>query len=258
MKLAQGSPGRAAMFRTKKSAIRAVGLLLLLLIGLIVPIRGSGIIAKARLEYLFTNPDGTPCDKPCLLGIKPRGTPFRTATGILRRHPMLKWMDDINCNKDFGFCSFELRYYGAKGTIAAFDVSRDQPVIQDIYLSFDNGADAPVLGDMINLLGTALVVLPHYDCCDADDLPAYLDKLERFGPTYGVTLYYPALGIEITDRARLANDEYALRPASPVMGFRIFKPYPICTRASAYWDRWHGFVSLADYFDQPYQRCNAT
>lgn len=246
------------MFRTKMAAVSSITLLIVLIVGLLLPIRGSGIIAKARLEYLFTNPDGTPCEKPCLLGIRIRGTPFRTATGILRRHPMLKWMDEVNCRKDFGFCSFELRYYGAKGTIAAFDVSRDQPVIEDIYLSFDNAPDAPVMGDMINLLGTSLLILPHYDCCDTEDLSVYLNKLERFGPTYGVTLYYPALGIEITDRARLSGGEYYLRPASPVMGFRIFKPYPVCTRVAAYWDRWHGFVSLTTYFNQPFRRCNAS
>ncbi len=43
-------------------------------------------------DLLFTNPDGTPCTQPCLLGIRPGGTSQADAVAILRAHPLTRAM----------------------------------------------------------------------------------------------------------------------------------------------------------------------
>lgn len=37
-------------------------------------------------DVLFTNPDGTPCESPCLFGIQPGQTPYRGAVALLQTH----------------------------------------------------------------------------------------------------------------------------------------------------------------------------
>src|SRR5262249_50436568 len=36
---------------------------------------------------LFTKPDGTPCERPCLFGVQPGITSFDQALALLRAHP---------------------------------------------------------------------------------------------------------------------------------------------------------------------------
>src|SRR5713101_8684360 len=40
------------------------------------------------LSALFTNPDGSPCVKPCLFGVRPGETTLDDALKILDRHPL--------------------------------------------------------------------------------------------------------------------------------------------------------------------------
>jgi hypothetical protein len=40
-----------------------------------------------HFAILFTNPDGTPCQRPCLFGVRPGKTPYDTAIKLLQLHP---------------------------------------------------------------------------------------------------------------------------------------------------------------------------
>src|SRR5579864_3430262 len=64
----------------------AVGLLLSLtvLIGLVRLIGGT---QSVPLAMLFTQPDGTPCQRPCLFGVQPGQTSYKQAVELLRNHP---------------------------------------------------------------------------------------------------------------------------------------------------------------------------
>jgi hypothetical protein len=46
--------------------------------------------APASLAALFTNPDGAPCIRPCLLGIRPNDTPLREALRLVSAHPLTR------------------------------------------------------------------------------------------------------------------------------------------------------------------------
>src|SRR5258706_6456660 len=49
----------------------------------------AGTAEPLPLTVLFSNPDGTPCELPCLFGVRPEKTRFDDALAILQSHPML-------------------------------------------------------------------------------------------------------------------------------------------------------------------------
>jgi hypothetical protein len=228
-----------------------------LLGGLVAPVRLAGTGATARLDYLFTTPEGEQCQKPCLFGIRPGQMTFRQATQLLRTHPLIYDMNESVCLRASGVCTFRVRLYGATGTVVAMEqnVERIDFLVDDVYIAFDHTDAAPVLGDAIAAFGDSLMLLPHYDCCAADDLIQAKDKLNRFGPTYGFTYYFRSLGIEVTDYASFKNGVYYLQPETRLSGLRVFRPYPVCARTHKYWDHWHGFISMDAYYSKPTVEC---
>ncbi|MFN8419711.1 MAG: hypothetical protein U0528_10795 [Anaerolineae bacterium] len=223
----------------------------------IAPVRMAGTQGTARLDYLFTTPDGEQCQKPCLFGIRPGSMTFRQAAQLLRQHPLIFDMNESVCSRTSGVCTFRVRLYGASGTVIAMEqsVERQDFLVDDIYLAFDHTADAPILGDVIAALGDSMAVMPHYDCCSSADLATAKDKILRFGPTYSAILYFRQLGIEITDYAQTKNNTFFFEPETRISGMRVFKPYPVCSRTGKYWDRWYGFTSLDYYYSKPITEC---
>lgn len=45
---------------------------------------------------LFTNPDGTPCERPCLFGVRPGYTRHEDAIAILRSHPLTRHLQQTS------------------------------------------------------------------------------------------------------------------------------------------------------------------
>src|SRR5438552_4157908 len=61
-----------------------------LFVVLCVAIGGVQLItraARASVATLFTNPDSSPCQRPCLFGVRPGETSYETAIKLLQRHP---------------------------------------------------------------------------------------------------------------------------------------------------------------------------
>jgi hypothetical protein len=246
------------MLRRMRHLYWGFACVLVIVISLIAPMRLVAEISRPRVDYLFTNADGSACERPCMFGVRPRLMSFRLATQLLRQHPLVEQMDESGCSRMAGFCTFRVRLLGASGAVTAMEGSRgpDQSIlVDDVYLSFDRPGEAPVLGDFISALGTDLVMIPHYDCCGQTALESAVDKLLRFGPTYALTLYYPRLGVELTDFVTSRHAQYALDPRGTIKGVRVFPPYPTCTRTKVYWDQWHGFVSLATLYEQRHITC---
>jgi hypothetical protein len=50
----------------------------------------SAKMQPSHLAMLFTNPDGTPCKRPCLFGIRPGETPYEPAIRLLQTHPLTR------------------------------------------------------------------------------------------------------------------------------------------------------------------------
>jgi hypothetical protein len=70
--------------------IRAVFTLLLLLVFALVAVVGMTHRDTNRFAYLFTKPDGSTCETPCLLGVEALDLPFETIDRSLRSHPALQ------------------------------------------------------------------------------------------------------------------------------------------------------------------------
>src|SRR5215813_5145145 len=54
-----------------------------------VTTRLIGGLWSSPLEVLFTDPDGSPCERPCMFGLRPGKTKFRPLPFLLR-HPLLE------------------------------------------------------------------------------------------------------------------------------------------------------------------------
>ena len=74
------------MFRTFRLIFAFVGLLAVA----VFTMRLIGGAQPLPTVTLFTNPDGTPCKRPCLFGIEPGKTTREEAVALLKAHPILK------------------------------------------------------------------------------------------------------------------------------------------------------------------------
>lgn len=75
---------------------RLIRLTLLLIVTCAAAIFTTHLIGGTRpnpLAILFTNPDGTPCQRPCLLGVGPGETKYEDAVALLRTHPFMLQFD---------------------------------------------------------------------------------------------------------------------------------------------------------------------
>lgn len=66
--------------------VRLVSSLVLALAAALLLVRAAGA-GRPSLPPIFTNPDGTPCDRPCLFGIRPGETRSIRAVDLIRQHP---------------------------------------------------------------------------------------------------------------------------------------------------------------------------
>src|SRR5215467_16109656 len=52
--------------------------------------RYVGESRRGSFMLLFTNPDGSPCQRPCLLGIRPGDMTFDATVALLKVHPVTR------------------------------------------------------------------------------------------------------------------------------------------------------------------------
>src|SRR5712692_773168 len=69
---------------------RAVLVLLLIFASVTLAMRMIGGARAAAFATVFTNPDGSPCQRPCLFGIRPGKTTAEEAVALLKSHPFLR------------------------------------------------------------------------------------------------------------------------------------------------------------------------
>ncbi len=121
------------MRRFRKLALALVGTLILLIaIACFICVPSTH---ADPMHLLFINPDGTPCDQPCLLGVQPGKTPYSDVFAILRAHPLTC---DFNFDLDQGIG----RGPGVR-VILHFDAGNYLSQIDLVR----TGADSPMIGD---------------------------------------------------------------------------------------------------------------
>jgi hypothetical protein len=72
--------------------IRRVLVVLMTFITLLASVRLVGSRQKSLLPLIFTNPDGSPCQRPCLFGAEPGRMTSDEAVAVLKRHPLTRTM----------------------------------------------------------------------------------------------------------------------------------------------------------------------
>jgi hypothetical protein len=75
--------------------IRIAIVVMSLLLAAIVGVRTIGAAQKSPLVALFSAPDGSPCEQPCLFGVRPGKTLFSDAVLLLRQHPLLQGFEEF-------------------------------------------------------------------------------------------------------------------------------------------------------------------
>jgi len=216
--------------------------------GVLVAVRGGSGIAPLRLSQLLTSPDGSACQMPCILGIRPGHMTLTQAKVTLRLHPYVGKLDENECNQYIGYCGFRLRGIHASGMIS----STVDGIVQNVYIFMDD-PNAMHLGDFINVLGMPLAVVPRFSCCKVDQ---FISQLTRFPPPYGFRFYFPDQGILVRDNAHIEpGDTYRLSPESPVFDFLVADPADMQVmadqreRSTHFWEQWHGFTTVNRYFE---------
>ncbi len=140
---------------------------------LMVLIRTTRQAPSPLVATLFTNPDGTACQQPCLLGIQAE-TPYEETFALLKRHPFTRQL-----NVRYGPGAHELLYRGAESSVTLS--GPDGRLVPPLTVSADfrpapsgKELDATVpgvrLGEIVILLGQPeavvidpdLVWLPYY------------------------------------------------------------------------------------------------
>jgi hypothetical protein len=125
---------------------------LLALLGLSTALIAAGIIVSLRIgqqetvpfSVLFTRPDGSACDKPCLFGIQPGKTRSAEAIAMLRAHPLTQQFTQT------GSAPFRMEGYADRIQIVSFH-AKDSGVVDEITLATYRLYTLPVTTNAIAL-----------------------------------------------------------------------------------------------------------
>jgi hypothetical protein len=233
--------------RSLRHFFRIASLILIINFGVLGAVRGGSGVAPLRFKQLLTYADGSDCEMPCILGIRPGRMNMVQAKVALRTHPFVGRLDENECNQYIGYCAFRLRGIHASGMISA----QIDGIVQNVYILMDDPT-AMRLGDFINTLGTPLAVVPRFSCCQVDQ---FISQLTRFPPPYGFRFYFPKQGILVRDNTHLEKGVYRLSPESPVFDFLVAEPTALQNMVGRrdepanVWEQWHGFTTVDRYFE---------
>jgi hypothetical protein len=135
------------------------GLLLILTLSVAATQLPRGLV-RQRLSTFFTNPDGTPCQQPCLFGVQPTMTyeqalmVLQTHLGVGRQHSHVNWeaMSLIEDRFTGNAITVVLTYYRTRYLGVSVSFSPETTPIQ---------AESEVqLGDVLTSLGVPQTFVP--------------------------------------------------------------------------------------------------
>ncbi|MEP7291869.1 MAG: hypothetical protein ABI835_08790 [Chloroflexota bacterium] len=182
------------------------------------------------LAAVFSNPDGTPCDHPCVFGIHPGETSIEQAVSLLGVHLLTRdavWMED------------GVLQLSGPDTYVTFRATRDG-LVESIVLTatLEDAGEAPQPGSLLDSItvGDYLLV---FDVTEVN-LPAspYLVFLYPEGGTLASTVRPADFSQRIDARMPLAN---------------LIVSIPLPCRGDldyAAGGVWNGFMTIARYYAQ--------
>src|SRR5579859_475753 len=80
------------LYRAIPRILRLCAAAIIALMGAALLSRAVGAASPSPLDILFTNPDGSPCQMPCLFGVRPGQMTVDQAQQLLEQHPLTRTM----------------------------------------------------------------------------------------------------------------------------------------------------------------------
>jgi hypothetical protein len=87
---------------------------------LIARLAGSTHPKPALFSVLFTNPDGSPCEMPCMFGVRPGKMTVDEAVARLQQHPFTRGMTFRKGSSETAFADAEYEFAGENGKIVIY------------------------------------------------------------------------------------------------------------------------------------------
>jgi hypothetical protein len=81
---------------------------------------GSARPKPALYSMLFTNPDGSPCERPCMFGVRPGKMTPAEAVAILKQHPVTHGMTFREGSSETAFLDAEYEFAGENGKVIVY------------------------------------------------------------------------------------------------------------------------------------------
>lgn len=212
----------------------ALGSMLLITAG-VVAARFVGSTQTSALAALFTNPDGTACELPCLFGVRPGQTRAAEAIALLELHPLTRHFAIT------GRDPYRIQGEGDRIVMVSFNQSTDG-LVADITLAayvrygqYHSGAPSMAgygaLGDLLSIFGT----------------PDFVQLTTGGDPVLG----YAKHGIEIAS-ARARAGMRRMTVDDELRRIVLFKAEKCSLDAFSYmFPRWLGFAHFSRYSHAP-------
>ena len=234
--------------------MRFLRLSLLLFLTFALLLTSIHLIAGARpnsVAILFTNPDGSPCKSPCLLGVNPDAMSVDQALAVLTAHPLVKAMRPQKLYLGVDQSEFVIELQASEFVIAIendFPYSGNAQQIHALVLRKRGMPGAPSANpQLVNVVESAVT----------GDFLAYLGSPDTMG-FYGggidtpgtVTMHMDYAKQHLSFASFMLNDADALR-----YGYTLNDPLfsIVIVRHSvsmAACKHWYGFISLENFYDR--------
>ncbi len=196
----------------------------------IVASRLSGNSHTPLVAALFTNPDGTPCQRPCLFGIRPGQTTLDEAVALLRVHPLTQSLKRVS----FGFA--DTVHFGSENAGVQIGRRRGESKLAWVHIdSYTWWFPRPLLADA-TLADIASVLGP----------PSRIS----FDQSREVGLVFLSDGLAMSSMRSGPTDATPVSFSDPVYTLELYDPTSVTegiTSSLAEYRPWSGFTSFRQY-----------
>ncbi|MFN8530670.1 MAG: hypothetical protein U0670_18855 [Anaerolineae bacterium] len=175
-------------------------------IALISAAIGVGHLRHNPMAILFTNPDGTPCEMPCLFGIRPGETTLTEAMALIQFHPATDEMREFlgaylgepvggmpHDSEDYNAIGVATSYIGYGGRAAVISIYTPQDWVNTAYAYRDHVA--AICLSQSSLSKTPDIPLISAELMTLWDRSSFLQMLGTLGVPQGIRL--PSFGLPL-------------------------------------------------------------
>jgi hypothetical protein len=184
--------------------------------------------APSLFSVIFTNPDGSPCEMPCMFGVRPGKMTADEALAMLRKHPVTRDMTESQ-----GSDSVDT-IFAAQGVTVYVGA---QARWMGIYYGYSNPELPLARKSLLNgrALGNAIKIWSY------PDLVEILDDNRPWNDYPSTTMFYAAKSVELTYRRSFADYILPTDVLTNVVVNPSRQAYSPCSLP------WHGFGHIKRY-----------